>query len=52
MPIADTPLEQVLVLPFATKCTLELTDSPFEGLLTTTVANAGAVAVTLSIKSA
>jgi hypothetical protein len=37
-----TPFEHVLVVAVAAKLTVELTVAPFDGLLTTTVANAGA----------
>jgi hypothetical protein len=36
-----TPLEHVVVFALATNCTFEPTVEPFDGLLTTTVANAG-----------
>ncbi len=36
-----TPLEQVVVLAVAMNCTFELTEAPFEGLMTSTVAQAG-----------
>jgi hypothetical protein len=48
MPIAATPLEQVVVLAEATNWTLVPTVLPFAGLLTTTVANAGNEAAKMS----
>jgi hypothetical protein len=42
MPIEPTPFEQVLVVAVATKLTGELTVAPFFGLVTETLARAGA----------
>jgi hypothetical protein len=41
-----------MLVAFATNCTLEVTVWPFEGLVTTTVANAGAAVANVRKKSA
>ena len=46
-----TPEEQVLVA-LATNCTVGLTVCPFDGLVTTTVANAGAAIANARMKRA